>query len=294
MLFWLVCIAAGLSMTTIAWLILRPMAIIAGSTQLGSNAVKRSLLQRCSYPWIQVLAPVCRRLMSRQLHLRLLRRLEMAGWQDQYKPEELLAMQGLCAALLASTAMVAMLSQGMGYLLVAVLSLLMAGIGVFLPFRHTQVLAQRRQSHMLKEFPFILDIMTLCVEAGANFHVALTQVAAYCPQGMLKQELVRALAQMRAGLPRHQALESMALRTGLPVIKHWVLAVRQTEQMGMSLAPLLRAQATRQRSERFLRAETKAMQAPVKMLFPLVLCIFPCTFLIIVFPVAVQILGGLY
>ena len=64
--------------------------------------------------------------------------------------------------------------------------------------------------------------------------------------------------------------------------------------MGMSLAPLLRSQAARQRSERFLRAETQAMQASVKLLFPLVACIFPCTFLVLAFPIATQLMGDLY
>ncbi|MFC3338897.1 type II secretion system F family protein [Paracandidimonas soli] len=292
MTFWLICLAAGISITAGMLFLLRPVTVCDRLEQDLRDAGTEEALLRWCRPWVRALTPMCRRLMSRQLHWRLSRRLEMAGWQDRYDPEEFLAMQCL-AGMLGAGATVATMSASLPLSLVWLLALPAAGAAAFLPFRHLQVLAQGRQARMLKEFPFILDITTLCVEAGANFHGALVQVAAYCPDGALKQELARTLAQIRAGMPRHQALDDMASRTGLPAVKHWVIAVRQAEQMGMSLAPLLRAQAARQRSERFLRAETKAMQAPVKMLFPLVSCIFPCTFLVIAFPVAVQLLEDL-
>ena len=82
----------------------------------------------------------------------------------------------------------------------------------------------------------------------------------------------------------------LAERLRLPAVSNWVAAVLTAERQGASLGPILRAQAEQRRNERFLRAEALAMKAPVKMLFPLMTCIFPCTFVIVLFPVVVQLL----
>ena len=143
---------------------------------------------------------------------------------------------------------------------------------------------------MLREFPFLLDMTTLCVEAGLNLNGALTQAATHSPQGYLRHELLHMLADMRTGVSRRDALAELADRTGLPAVKQLAMALIQADQLGMSLGPLLRSQAEQRRAERFLRAEKLAMEAPVKMLFPLVFCIFPCTFLIIGFPIVMKLM----
>src|SRR5690606_23435820 len=156
-------------------------------------------------------------LMSRQLKKRLQQRLEMAGRQERYTPEEFLTLQCLMG-ILAGALTMALMATSIPVSWLWGMALPISAVAMFMPFRHLQVLAKKRQNRMLKEFPFILDITTLCVEAGANFHGALTQVAVYCPDGPLKQELSRTLAQIRTGMPRHQALEEMAERTRLSAI----------------------------------------------------------------------------
>src|SRR5690606_5159162 len=136
----------------------------------------------------------------------------------------------------------------------------------------------------------MLDLMTLCVEAGLSLHAALRQVADHAPQGPLRQSLCEALATVRAGVARDQALEQWSQACMVPAVRSLVLALGQADRLGMSLGPILRAQASQQRSDRFLRAEKLALEAPVKMLFPMVACIFPCTFLVIGFPVAVKLM----
>lgn len=89
-----------------------------------------------------------------------------------------------------------------------------------------------------------------------------------------------------------EALDNLAARTGLIAMASLVSALKQADQTGSSLGPILRAQADQRRSEQFLRAEELAMKAPVKMLFPLVTCIFPCTFLVIGFPVVLKLVEG--
>jgi tight adherence protein C len=164
--------------------------------------------------------------------------------------------------------------------------------GFCLPEALVRRQGRRRRVEMLREFPFMLDLMTLCVEAGLSLHGALVEVGQHAPEGPLRDSLRHALSAMRAGLPRARALHQWADRCGLPAVRSLVLSLEQADRFGMNLGPMLRAQAAEQRRERFLRAEKLALEAPVKMLFPMVLCIFPCTFLIIGFPVVVKLLNA--
>jgi tight adherence protein C len=104
-------------------------------------------------------------------------------------------------------------------------------------------------------------------------------------------EFIRVMRDLRAGRARADALRGLADRLGLPAISSLVSALLTAEKQGASLGKILRAQAEQRRNERFLRAERLAMEAPVKMLLPLLLFIFPCTFLILFFPVASRLLG---
>ncbi len=146
----------------------------------------------------------------------------------------------------------------------------------------------RRRSELLKSLPFYLDIVTLCVEAGLNLQGALSQAVARGPKGVLRDEMQRVLRDIRAGKSRADALRGMAERLNEPGVSSFTGAVIQAESMGMNLGPVLRAQADQRRSERFLRAEKLAMEAPVKLLFPLIAFIFPCTFIVLFFPIAMK------
>ncbi|WP_312539301.1 type II secretion system F family protein, partial [Achromobacter mucicolens] len=94
--------------------------------------------------------------------------------------------------------------------------------------------------------------------------------------------------EMRAGLSRTAAIKTLAERSNSPLTRNWAAALAQAEALGASLGPVLRAQAAQCRSDRHTRAEQLAMQAPVKMLLPLIGCIFPCTFIVLAFPIAMQ------
>jgi tight adherence protein C len=119
----------------------------------------------------------------------------------------------------------------------------------------------------------------------------MNQAVAKGPKGALRDEFMRVLRDIRAGKPRAEALRAKATRLNEPSINSFVTAVVQAESLGMSLGPVLRAQADQRRTERFLRAEKLAMEAPVKMLFPLIAFIFPCTFIVIGFPIVMKFLS---
>jgi tight adherence protein C len=145
-----------------------------------------------------------------------------------------------------------------------------------------------RRRELLKTLPFFLDIITLCVEAGLNMQGALTQAVAKGPKGVLRDEFQRLLRDIRAGKSRAASLRSLAARLNESSVTAFTTAVIQAESMGMNLGPILRAQADQRRTERFLRAEKLAMEAPVKLLFPLLAFIFPCTFIVLFFPIAMK------
>ena len=148
----------------------------------------------------------------------------------------------------------------------------------------------KRLRRISRALPFYLDIVTLSVESGTNLTGALSHAVAKGPAGPLQAELERVLSDVRAGRTRAEALRALADRIDLPAIASWVAALVSAERQGSSLGPILRAQAEQRRQERFQLAEKLAMRAPVKMLFPLLVFIFPCTFVLLLFPVAVRLL----
>lgn len=167
-----------------------------------------------------------------------------------------------------------------------------AGIGGSIGFAYPAMwlrdLLARRKNELLKTLPFYLDIITLCVEAGLNMQGAMQQAVGKGPKGVLRDEFQRVLRDIRAGKGRADSLRSMAERLNESTITSFTTAVIQAESMGMNLGPVLRAQADQRRSERFMRAEKLAMEAPVKLLFPLIVFIFPCTFIVLFFPIIMK------
>ncbi|MHB8253148.1 MAG: type II secretion system F family protein [Acidiferrobacter sp.] len=174
-------------------------------------------------------------------------------------------------------------------------SLVLAAGGSLLPTLWLHERRQRRNREIGRLLPVYLDYITLAVEAGLNFAGALAQAVDKGPQGPMRREFLLVLRDVKAGLPRAQALKRMDERLDLPEIGAFVSAVNQAERTGAVLGKVLRAQAERSRMERFQRAEKAAMEAPVKLIAPLVIFIFPTTFLIIAFPIVVMFLhsGGL-
>jgi tight adherence protein C len=148
-----------------------------------------------------------------------------------------------------------------------------------------------RKRELQKSLPFVLDLITLCVEAGLNLQGAFNQAVEKGPQGVLREEIQRVLRDVRNGKVRAEALRGMSERLQEASVTNFITAMVQAERVGMNLGPALRAQADQRRSERFLRAEKLAMEAPVKLLFPLIAFIFPCTFIVLFFPIVVQFMS---
>ncbi|WP_253206891.1 type II secretion system F family protein [Verticiella alkaliphila] len=284
--------AAGVSVGLLVWLALawwRHLPARAGVLPVG---VPLPLWWRLLAPAGSVFGHTLGRRFSGRARHRLEAQLRQAGWHHRLPANDVLGMQG--AAALAAAALMGglgVVSLGLEVQIALVVALAAAGIGQALPRLWLRDQARSRQRAIARALPFVLDMVTLCVEGGLNLQGALQQAAEKGAERAMREELQHTLADIRTGLPRAEALRQLAQRTGVPTVRLWVTAMIQAESLGMSLAPILRAQADQRRAERFLVAEKLAMQAPVKMLLPLVTCIFPCTFIVLGFPIVIKLIG---
>jgi tight adherence protein C len=162
-------------------------------------------------------------------------------------------------------------------------------LGAWLPASWLRERRAERLRVIVRALPFFLDVITLSVESGANLTGALRHAVEKGPAGPLRVELERVLRDVRAGRTRVEALRALAERVDLASVTSWVAALAAAERQGSGLGPILRAQAEQRRQERFQNAEKLAMKAPVKMLFPLLCFVFPCTFVLLFFPIAVRL-----
>lgn len=168
------------------------------------------------------------------------------------------------------------------------LSLAIGLAGFVFPFLSIRDRRLKREKEIVRALSIYLDFITMAVEAGLNLNGALLQAVEKGPDGALKLELHRVLRDIKAGMNRSDALRAFAERLQLREITTLVSALLQAEKTGASVGKSLRIQAEQRRVERFQRAEKQALEAPVKLIFPLVAFIFPTTFIILGFPIAMK------
>lgn len=169
------------------------------------------------------------------------------------------------------------------------LIMLASGASSFLPDSWLSDVTKVRKSKTFKSLPFYIDLLKISIEAGSNVQGALQYAVAYGPAGPLRNEFAKVLSDIRAGRSRADALHDLSARLDITAVAHLCAAITAAEKQGASLTQLLQAQAEQRRQERFAAAETAAMKAPVKMLAPLVMFIFPGTFIVLFFPVVMRL-----
>ena len=153
---------------------------------------------------------------------------------------------------------------------------------------------KRRHLDIMRALPFVLDLLTLSVEAGMDFMSALQRNCERRKLDPLNEELIRMTREIQVGTPRRVALRNMAERVRQPDLKGVAHALIQADELGVSIGSILRIQSDQLRSRRFDRAEKLASEAPVKMLGPLMLCIFPAVFVILLGPILMQAMHNLF
>jgi tight adherence protein C len=176
------------------------------------------------------------------------------------------------------------------------LNFVMAGIGGLFGYTLPEFWlggrVRKRQHAILLMIPDALDLLTISVRAGLGFDAALGKVVEKLP-GPLSDEFRRALAEVRVGKQRREALRDIVARTEVGPLTNFIGAIIQAEQLGVSISKVLQVQSEQLRIERRQRAEEQAAKAPIKMLFPLVGCIFPSLFIVILGPALILIVLNL-
>lgn len=164
-------------------------------------------------------------------------------------------------------------------------------LGFFGPDAWLSRKVEERRSSMQRSLPDVLDLLVISVEAGLGFDSALARVVSTVP-GPLTEEFFRMLQETRVGVSRRDAMRHLMERSDLDELRSFLLAMMQAEAFGVAIARVLRVQADEMRVKRRQRAQEKAFAAPVKIVFPLVFCIFPALFIILLGPAAIQISGA--
>jgi len=177
------------------------------------------------------------------------------------------------------------------------LVLLAAAVGALAGFFLPDVLLYnaglKRQQKLERALPDALDLLTVCVEAGLGFDAAIAQVAQKT-EGPMAAECSRVLQEMQFGKSRVEALRALSERTTVTQLRTFVTALVQASELGVPVATVLREQAKDMRMRRRQRAEEQAQKVPVKILFPLIFCLFPALFVIVIGPGVISIYHSLF
>lgn len=255
------------------------------------------LFLRWMLPFAPNLLPLCRSPALAPTVQRANRRLVAAGFEGLLEGAEFIALRILLGLggffLIAGLHLLLRQMAPPGVSLGPRLLLLEAAILLYLlcfPALWLAAAERRRQGQIERALPFVLDLLTLSVEAGLDFMTAIKRIVDRRALDPLAEELIRVFREVQVGRTRREALRDLANRTGQTDLRTVVNALLQADELGVSIGAMLRIQADQMRTRRFQRAERIANQAPVKMLFPLVAFIFPAVFIVLLGPVVLQIL----
>lgn len=237
---------------------------------------------------LRKLGSINRRLIWPAYELNIGKQLIRAGDLRGYKPEDILALQevGFVVGILFGLILANGLKQNLLWCVPV------GALGMWYPRIWLNDQVKKRHLQISRALPYNLDLLTLSVEAGLDFTAALAKVVEKGKAGPLRDELQLVLKQLKMGKTREEALKAMIARVDLPALTTFVTALIQADKMGTSLGKVLRIQSTQMRIDRTQRAEKLANEAPVKMLFPLIACIFPTVFMILFGPIVFALLYG--
>lgn len=253
--------------------------------------LRQGARERALEPLVAQLAARVRRVTPAGIADRLQQKLIHAGLAGHYSVDQVLAAKLLLTVIVTAFGGLVVLGSGFAPLAVVVF-----GVALFVAWFGLDGLldgrvAERRKT-VQRELPDTMDQITISVEAGLAFEAAMARVAAESDT-VLATELARTLQDIQLGVPRGEALESLAGRVDVAELRHFVTALRQAERYGIPLANVLRIQAGELREKRRQAAEEHAMKIPVKVLFPLIFCIFPTLFIVLLGPAAIRMTQNL-
>ncbi len=218
-----------------------------------------------------------------EIHATVEKKLMLAGKQGQWSVNRVIAAWLLCQAIFLVLGVHLTSKQNYSYIEGIIFVWIFVLFGAFLPFGYLNSLIRKRQALIVKQLPEVLDLLSISVQAGLSFDGAMRKIVERMT-GPIIDEFKRMQQDVRMGAPRARALQGIAKRCDVEDMYLFITSVVQAERLGTSMGKTLVNQADNMRERRRQRAKAAALKAPIKMLFPLVLFIFPAMFVVILVP----------
>jgi len=258
---------------------------------LREEELKENFGSRVFVPIVTRAGRIARRVTPLDARDRITKKLLVAGSPAGWDAERVLAFKiiGAIAGFVGALLLLQIMSFS-SFLQIVIIALL-TFVGFVVPDSILNSRVEDRKKEILRTLSDTLDLLTISVEAGLSLNAAIAQVVRNVP-GVLSSEFARMLQEIQLGVPRSDAFRHLAERTDVDELNAFALAMIQADIFGVSIASVLRTQAAQLRIKRRQAIEAKAQQTPVKIVFPLVLCVLPALFVVIVGPGAIQIFNS--
>jgi tight adherence protein C len=272
--------------TNTAAMVQQRLSVYGGEKPLTLEEVElqRPFSERFLRPAIERLGSVMSRSTPQKSRQNLMNRLDLAGRPGNLTPEDFAAVRIVAAAVAAAAGLgIGLLLANPVYLVIA----LAAGaiLGFYLPVLWLKQLVDARRSEIQKGLPDAMDLLVIAVDAGLGFDAALARVTDKY-KNALSDEFAKVLREVSLGRPRLEAMDEMGRSSGVEDLHNFIQAIIQSEQFGTGIGKILRIQADEMRRKRRQRAQEKAAQATLKMMLPMVGCIFPTLWIVLLGPAA--------
>jgi tight adherence protein C len=276
--------------TNTAEMVQQRLSVYGGEKALTLEEVElqRPFSERFLRPAIERLGSLMSRSTPQKARQNLMNRLDLAGRPGNLTPEDFAAVRIVAAVVMAAVGLL------LGLLLHSpiALAISMAGgaiLGFYLPVMWLKQKVDARRSEIQKGLPDAMDLLVIAVDAGLGFDAALARVTDKY-RNALSDEFAKVLREVSLGRPRLEAMDEMGRSSGVEDLHNFIQAIIQSEQFGTGIGKILRIQADEMRRKRRQRAQEKAAQATLKMLLPMVGCIFPTLWIVLLGPAALILL----
>lgn len=250
----------------------------------------RPFRARVISPVVDAIAKMMRGVLTEDAGVKMQHRLDLAGNPARLTPEGVAGLRVVLAVVAFLLSVAGFATAGHGLTVISVVGTL--GITAFAsiaPSLWLDWLRRRRQKEIRLALPDMLDMLTISVQAGLGFDTALAKLVRTTASGPLAMEFARMLREVQAGVSRRDAFRHLGERTDVPELDNFIVAMVQADVFGVSISGILHTQAAELRKKRRAAAEEKAQKAPVKLVFPIILCILPATLIVILGPVVISI-----
>jgi tight adherence protein C len=258
--------------------------------QVSDDEMSKPFFERIIKPILELLAASVGKATLAKKKVGLQKKLTMAGNPAGLTPSEFLVIQYVFTLGIPICVLLFALPLNWNLTVIILGMALGACAGFVLPGYYLKTRATQRSEEIQDNLPDVLDLLTVSVEAGLGFDAALVKVVEKI-KGVVSQEFGRVLQEIKMGKPRRDALRDLGSRSGTDDMVSFVGSIIQADQLGVSIGNVLRLQSEQMRQKRRQRAEERALKAPVKMLIPLILFIFPTIFIVVLGPAALEIMN---